>query len=318
MDSLLKKALTVGFAVATGLGWQWTTLLHQAQMISYATRLYASISLTAAFLLQQIYLALPKPSSKARAYHRAAITETYLLGLLARYYEAMRSQLGTPEVPAIRINVMLPTLRWRGLGGRFLKIYYEACPDGVSYSDNELGTTWKRGQGLAGWVWKSGKDAVYDEADDELAGASVRLTEKQRNATQSSRSIYAVPILDGEVLVGVLNLDSREGLDKTSFNHAFVRELTQNYARALASQCFTEGSSCMMNEKSSALRAAGVASAHALVTPATSLPDDLRIRITSGENLTEAGRRALKNGIIVIGEVKRIQAQIEDKIPAPG
>ena len=44
----------------------------------------------------------------------------------------------------------------------------------------------------------------------------------------------------------------------------------------------------------------------------------LRIRITSGENLTEAGRRALKNGIIVIGEVKRIQAQIEDKIPAPG
>lgn len=114
-----------------------------------------------------------------------------------------------------------------------MTIFYRACPNGISYSDEEIALKWKARNGLSGWVWKNKREAHYDRDTPNLAAAE-RRSETQESVVGNLKSVYSVPIWSQGKIVGILNLDSVEGINDTYFNHRFVLDLAGNFARDLA------------------------------------------------------------------------------------
>lgn len=237
-----KKIATVGFALVTGLGWQWTAYLSRQNLLTSEQQLFFASALTVFFFLQQVYLVFPEPVPIAKARQRAQVIEGYLRGLLVDYEKFVRDYLGLAQgdaAPVIRINVMLLARRFRIF--KRLRIVYTACPNGLSYSGDELKLRWRRAQGIVGAAWSNGQPVIYDSKDASLNGAAGTRSPKQREITDTLNSVYAVPLLSASTVVGILNLDSQSNIDKTAFNHAFVTALASNYAGALVPFCFEEG-----------------------------------------------------------------------------
>lgn len=239
---MLKKIATVAFALSTGLGWQWTNYLSRQKLLTDDQQFWIAWTLTLVFFLQQIYLVLPEPVPMAKARQRAKVIEDYLRGLLADYEQFIKSHLKlapNDPVPVIRINVMLLARRFRIF--KRLRIVYACCPNGVSYSSEELNLRWRKNQGITGAAWATGHDVIYDSKEPNLKGAAEKQTTKQKRITNGLNSVYAIPISNANSILGTLNLDSPLNIDKTSFNHGYVKALASNYASALVPHGFEDG-----------------------------------------------------------------------------
>jgi len=198
--------------------------------------------LTLFFFLQQIYLVLPEPVPMAKARQRAKVIEDYLRGLLADYEKFIKIHLNlapNDPVPVIRINVMLLARRFRVF--KRLRIVYACCPNGVSYSSDELNLRWKISHGIAGAAWATIHDVIYDSKEPNLKSAAEKQTTRQKKITNGLNSVYAIPISNASSVLGTLNLDSPLNIDKTSFNHVDVKRLASTYASALVPLCFEDG-----------------------------------------------------------------------------
>lgn len=224
----------------------WGFILKDLKIIDDSQRLWVLVGFTIALAIQQTYLlALPKPTSRGAIEAQRPLIESYLEGFLRRYYQQLSSLLPRPHepLPCIRVNVMLPTKRLRGIGGTWLKIYHAACPTNIVYNDDEFSEKWKKEEGTCGWAWKQGIRSIYDSKDEKLSLPAGRLTESQRCATAHLNSTLSVPIWDKELdkVVGVLNLDSEQNIEGSFFNNAEMIRLAAACAQHLAAHCFSDG-----------------------------------------------------------------------------
>jgi hypothetical protein len=148
MTGIWKGAGSVVLALVLGYGWTWTLLLKDQGFITNSQRYQIFVVLTILFIVQQIYLVLPKPADRSMVEGRRVLTESYLTGFLAKYYEQLK-KLVSPNDPdrklaIVRVNVAMPTRKIKGLFGSYLRIYYYACPPRVAYANTELSLKWKK------------------------------------------------------------------------------------------------------------------------------------------------------------------------------
>mgnify|MGYP000350143580 CR=1 FL=1 len=227
MTVFIRKTLSVVFALIAALAWIWTTFLKDQGLITETQRKWVLIFLTFLLAIQQIYLVLPKPGNKKSVEARREVVEYYLQEFLYQYYQSLQRFYTTdhpdlfpnksPEYPAVRVNLMLPTMRVRGLFGSYLKIYYSACPEKVTYSNEERTLKWKKGQGSCGNAWKEGQISVYDSNIPDLSLPEDSLPQKHKLIVGKIRSTLSVPLYYNDGIAGILNLDSRHSIEETRF-----------------------------------------------------------------------------------------------------
>jgi len=232
-------------AIFLALSWMWAGLLKDMKIIDDNHRLWVLIGFTAVLVVQQAYLALPKPINRGIVEAQRPVIEPYVNGFLTRYYEQL-SALGAQPVdsrPCVRVNVMFPTKRWRGIRDNYLKIYHVACPPKVNYSDDELAEKWKKREGTCGWAWQAGDRSIFDSKDEKLSLPADRLSESQRRVTAHLKSTLSVPIwdIDKNTVVGVLNLDSEQNIEASLFNDGDIIRLAAGCAQHLVAFCFPSG-----------------------------------------------------------------------------
>jgi hypothetical protein len=242
MSRLVVKTGTVVIALLLGLGWAWTGILKDQGYINSGQQQNILIFLTFLLAAQQIYLVIPKPVKTKIVDQRESIIVNELTYFLERYYDKIEELQRKHEVlPTVRINVMLPTKRFRGVLGTYLKIYYYRCPDKVIYTTEEFSNKWKFGEGTCGAAWKSNKNAIFDSETPEYQLRIKNIKKGKLPSIQSIKCSLSVPIvLDGSV-VGVLNLDSKSNLDDTLFLDYDVLVLIGACATTLSGQFFEDG-----------------------------------------------------------------------------
>ena len=156
MDALklFKIIGSVLLALFLAFGWHFTGYLKDLGLVSNTDRLWILVGLGSLFVLQQIYLAMPKPVPHDEIEKRKALIQFYLRSAHATYYKKLQEILGPShkEYATVRIHIMLPTYRALGLFGSYLKVFYYYCPEGVIYSQAELDLTWKKKEGTCGCV----------------------------------------------------------------------------------------------------------------------------------------------------------------------
>lgn len=237
----MKAALTILFAMTTGLGWAWTPFLKDKEWITVDTQIYIATGLTILFILQQIYLAFAKPESKADVDGRAPLIEKHLAEFIEKYYELIKDKAADPK-PIVRANIMLPTLKHRGMFGKYLRIYYKTSFVSV-YSPEEVELTWTSRQGLVGSVWSTGTASHFDADNQSLQQVGERLTDLQKKVTGHLKSVYCVPIYkNGQSnMVGIFSVDSDKSLKASFLQDPLVVELVQSFKAPLGALCPSEG-----------------------------------------------------------------------------
>lgn len=230
-------------ALITGQGWQWVRVLEDRNLLPAGSGVPVALFLAAAFVLNQLLLALPVPAPRSVVRDRSAAVDLLLRGLLSEYYRNLEAAPhdSAPQ-PIVRCNVMLP-VRWKFGWNRFVQIAYKACPTAVvEYTPEEIELRWMKSDGVVGWVWRTGNEHTYSRAlSDGAKSVAERLTNEQRIAVSALRSVYSVPILKDGKVVGVLSLDAQDDLERTGFDMKETRELMRKYAQYLTSQCFAHG-----------------------------------------------------------------------------
>lgn len=230
-------------ALITGQGWQWVRVLEDIGMLRAGWGIHIALFLAGAFVLNQLLLAASAPVPRSFVRDRAAAVNLLLEGLLSDYYrnlEAARFDDASP--PIVRCNVMIPVRRRFGRG-RYVQIAYRANPPNASgYNAEELDVRWRKREGIVGWVWHTGHESTFSKSRRQDAstpkGSSIA---QEMLAVSAVKSVYSMPILKSGVVVGILNLDAQEDLDRSCFDMKENRELVRKYAQILASQCFAQG-----------------------------------------------------------------------------
>lgn len=250
MSGLLRGAGSVLLAVALAFAWLWTNLLKDIGWMNDTARVVVLAVLTVIFVAQQTYLAMPKPVGLAILDARRDVIGLALETLWNRYYKEALPDLGVAEPhPTVRINVMVLTKKWKGLGGTYLKIYWHH-PAGVLYSADELALRWKQLRGVFGFrkpngvvgrAWKNRHQAVYDSKDVRFKSANEGLTQSQKKATANRKSALSVPIRYGDDFVAMLNMDSIENVPRTKFADPEVVTLALQAAKILKGQFDPKG-----------------------------------------------------------------------------
>lgn len=234
MGGFLTKTGSVLFAVAVALAWPLAGLLKDVNVIGNNGRAGILMVLAGALIAQQTYLVLPKPAPSSIVEARRKMVEMYMRGLLIRYYQ-MLPQLGVSEpFPTVRVNVMLLTKKWKGVGGRYMSLYYSASLGGLLYSPEEVALKWRKKNGTGGWAWHNKQPTVYDAENPELTSPARGLTGAQLEVVGGLGSVLSVPLLYEGNFVGVLNLDSREYVEGTKFNRPQVITLASEAATIIA------------------------------------------------------------------------------------
>jgi hypothetical protein len=243
MQRFWTGAGSVILAMGLAYGWTWTGLLKDFGWINDAGRVTILSAITVLFFFQQVWLVLPKPVDRESVEARRAVISNYLQAVLAAYYTKLQSLAARPNdpVPAVRINLMLPTKRAKGLFGSFLRMYYHACPRGVAYSDREKALHWGKGKATSGWAWKHGGTTIYDSGSPEYQGPAQRLSPEQKKAVESIKSVLSVPIREKGKIVGVMNLDSKHEAVETHFTDDAILGLVEVYGRDIGPLCFPDG-----------------------------------------------------------------------------
>lgn len=241
MSKLLKGAGSVVLAMVLALSWLWATWLKDAGYIDNRQRLWTLMGLTLALALQQIYLVLPKPEGRGAVDGRRDIIESYLSRFRTSYNNELASLLPGQPPPPVRLNIMLPTRRARGLLGSYLKIYYYSCPPEDNYTDDERSLKWKSKSGTCGYTWKCGDISIFDSVEHGLQLSAARLQKAQAKVVGEINSALSVPIWHDNKVVGVFSLDSKRNVAETCFHHAAVYVLAARFARTLEAQCHPDG-----------------------------------------------------------------------------
>jgi|GEM_PF-2891385 len=241
MVRFLKGAGSVLLAVALALTWTWTGYLKDAGYINDRQRLSILLTLTLLLALQQIYLVIPKPEKRGVIEERRNINEYYLKSFYLTYYEKLKTVCGTASPPVIRLNVMLPTRRVKGLFGSYLQIYYYLVPPGRPYTDAERDLRWKGKEGTCGWAWKCRTQSIFDSKTPQLSLSEKRLNAAKKLVVGHLKSTLSVPIWQGTKVVGVFSLDSEQNVDQTFFDHPDVFGLAVAFARDFGAQCYPDG-----------------------------------------------------------------------------
>jgi hypothetical protein len=230
----------VVLALILGPSLFWTGLLKSGGYIDSGQQITAGILLTTVFVLYQVYLVYPTPAERSSVESGRILIESYLDGLVDRYYGCVeRLSPGFKEPLDIRANLMLPTKRWRGSKETFLKIYYLA--PGSLYSTTELSLEWRPGEGACGWAWENGHFCLYDSKRKDLKIPDNSLTGNQKTAVADTNSVLSIPLWNEGRVVGILNLDSKKSVDETFFDHPEVYTLAIRCANDLAVHCFSHG-----------------------------------------------------------------------------
>jgi hypothetical protein len=241
MPKLIEKVIPVIFALIFSLGWSWTDVLKQQNIINDAQKIQILIILSVLITTQQIYLVLPSPISLKVIEKRKVIIENNLTDFLERYYNILEER--RPErktFPTVRVNIMLPTKKWRGILGTHLKIYFYKCPDDVIYSSDEFSFKWQLGEGTCGTAWKINKPSVFDPNKPELNQLQ-SVNPKKIGAINSIKCTLSIPIWMEGAVVGVLNLDSKQNMRDTLFLDNDVIILAQAFAETLSGQFHEDG-----------------------------------------------------------------------------
>lgn len=242
MSKFWEKVITVSFAVFLALGWNWTDILKDYQLINEPQRFHLLIGLTLLLTAQQIYLVLPSPIKAKVIEQRKVIIESQLITLLEKYYDILdEKNPGRQVYPTVRVNVMLPTKKWRGLLGSHLKIYYYSCPDMVIYSSEEFSFRWSYGEGTCGSAWKLNKPAVFDTKTPALNLPAKNIHKNKLSAIKSIKCTLSIPISQDGSVVGILNLDSKQNIKDTQFLDNEVLVLAHACAEAISGQFHEDG-----------------------------------------------------------------------------
>ena len=241
----LKWAGKLCLTLFLGLAWIWSIILKTNNIINDKEQFSIVLVFTAMFCLQQAYLAVPKPTPHGVVEARKPVIEGYLTAFLKRYYEKRALLIADSEgrPPCVRVNVMLPTKRLKWLWWSYLQIYYVATPDNVIYSDDEISTVWKKGEGTCGWAWEQGRQSIYDSKDKKLSIPAARLNQSQHEATRDLNSTLSVPVWDKDKdkVVGVLNLDCEQNITESLFNNNEIVQLAAGCAQYLSAHCPSDG-----------------------------------------------------------------------------
>jgi hypothetical protein len=241
----LSKLGNVILAILFASGWTWTDLLVTHYLIDENQRFWLLILLTIILAVQQLYLAIPIPAKRGIVEQRREIIKAQLVKFLTEYYKILRpiysKRKHKKALPSVRVNVMLPTKKWRGVGGTYLQIYFCHCPEGIVFTDDEMTLKWKKGDGTGGWAWKNKIASIFDTSKPELRLPSARLKEHQSKVVSEIKSTLSIPIWLDNSVVGLLNLDSRQDGRYTFFTDVKVVALTTVCASVLAGQCPPDG-----------------------------------------------------------------------------
>lgn len=241
MLRFIKGAGSVLLAIALALTWSWTGWLKDSGYLNDRQRLSILVCLTALLAVQQIYLVLPTPEKRGAVEERRAINENYLKLFCVKYYETLKVITGGGGAPPIRVNIMLPTRKVKGLLGSYLRIYYYAVPAGKPYSNTELSLRWRMKEGTCGWAWKYGISSTFDSADPNLRLSDQRIDAAKKSIVKDVQSVLSVPIWHGGKIVGVFSLDSEKNVDQTRFHDSEIFTLAVAFANNLGAQCYSDG-----------------------------------------------------------------------------
>jgi hypothetical protein len=231
----------VVLAVILAYGWILANLLREKNKIDEDIRLTVLAELGLLFLVQQIFLARPKPYDRSAIERQRKLAENCLTSLLESYYETLgEPQKGLPR--SVRANLALPTRNWRSYWRSYLKIYYSICPDGCAYSAEELALKWPKGTGAIGSAWKTKDITLFDSEDRRFRGPADAVSDRQKEVASRIKSLLAVPIIgEGRKVLGVLTLDSTDGIETTKLCEPQVLKVTQAYADTIRPLCFSNG-----------------------------------------------------------------------------
>lgn len=241
MKKLLKGTGTVALALALALGWAWTGWLKDAGYIDDKGRLQILIVLTILLALQQIYLAIPSPEKRAVVEKRRAINENYLSQFRAKYESLIKKTNGGTTVPPVRVNIMLPVKRARGLLGSYLQVYFCSFPSGHAYTDDELALKWASEEGTCGWAWKYGIRSIYDSVRTDYKLSNDRLKKDKPAVVGDINSAASFPIWYNGNVVAVFSLDSQCNVTETHFDDPEIYVWAAGFADTLGVQCYPHG-----------------------------------------------------------------------------
>jgi hypothetical protein len=197
------------------------------------------------FLMQQVWLRLPKITSLAEVHDARKTIEPFLELVLLEYYKAVSGIAQGQAVVSVRINIMLPTWR-RFRCGQYLKIYYaHGGPAKLRYNNDELELAWRswsKGRGTCGDAWSKKHIVIFDSDASGLQGPAMSLTLKQLETVAHIKSVLSVPIRHSATkkIVGILNLDSTYNVDKTFFNREDVVNIVTATSSPLSMMLFRD------------------------------------------------------------------------------
>lgn len=135
----------------------------------------------------------------------------------------------------LRVNVMR-VRRWdESESGREHDQYLSIWEEVGDYSEDELDCRYEPTEGCAGTAFHEREPTVYDAANPRHPAR--RMTDHQQAATDRVKSALSIPIHPdndpSREPIGVLNLDSDDGIDETKFNTESARSLGMQYAGAI-------------------------------------------------------------------------------------
>lgn len=192
----------------------------QRPMHIYAVQRYQLwfyIVIMGVFAFQQAMVRWPMLASLGDVKYLKWTIEENLKVILREYYAALSSITGEKKAPLVRSNIMLPTRSrtWFRLKLNYLKIYY-SWPS--IYPADEIDLPWNMGEGTCGFAWQKKRVVIYDS--ERYKAPEKRLKKQHRKVVGNIKSVLSMPIWDRQSkrVIGVLNLDSRSGIEGTHFD----------------------------------------------------------------------------------------------------
>src|ERR1700690_353334 len=113
MTDFLGKAGSLIIVIILSSGWEFTDILLNENRINDQQRLWILVGLTALLALRQVIIDIPEPAKRSLVEQRQRVVQPYLKNFLTSYYKILKRRLHSQsDVPAVRVNVMLPTKKF--------------------------------------------------------------------------------------------------------------------------------------------------------------------------------------------------------------
>jgi len=233
----MKWVFQVFLSVFLAYGWIWVGILKEKGAITEEVRIKALILFGAVFAIQQVIITRPRPKDRSEVEKQRQIAENCLGSLLIEYHKNNPEHEKNPVW--VRANLALLT---RGWIFSYMRIYFTACPSNVGYSISELGIRWEKGVGAIGCAWKTKDITIYDSQTEKYKRPDKALSPDILKIVGYIKSAVALPIISkkGKV-IGVLVLDSTQGIDITKFHDPKTVKLLQAFGNTIVPMCFYDG-----------------------------------------------------------------------------